>query len=435
MKQILILISIILIILVLPTQLVAQEPACQLDYTVQAGDWLSRVAEKYLDDPLEYNQLVRSANSNSNDRYTNIDNPNIIEPGWILCIPAEGSGTGDVRVVNPTVAPPVTPTPRIAGKQLVLNEKRLENLTYNLSWAREGEAVLVDGLYREAGAPGAADRLLIKATDHVAYGIIDGQSVAVVVLMINVEGRGTFYELALVATQNEQAVNIGTTLLGERIELNRVAIKSEEVVVDMVQSGSDDLLCCPTEPVTKRFEVDEQRLVETASERPTVTPENTSDSNTTPSTASDTPIPTETATATVAPTDQPTQEPTLSPTPNATATPNETPTPLPTATLDGERFSGSPVWMINAVMVELRPEGYYVIVTGKLPDNCTTLGRETQRLVDRSITINLPAIPPDKPCSTTLNPFIHEMRLNVTGLTTGKYTLSVNSLAITVLFQ
>ncbi|MDM8528873.1 LysM peptidoglycan-binding domain-containing protein, partial [Anaerolineales bacterium HSG24] len=432
MKQIMILIgSIILVILVLPSQLVAQEPTCQLDYTVQSGDWLSRVSEKYLGDPLEYNQLVRTANSNANDRYTNIDNPNVIEPGWILCIPAEGSGSGDIRVVYPTVAPPVTPTPRISSKQLVLNEKRLENLTYNLSWAREGEAVLVDGLYREAGAPGAADRLLIKATDHIAYGIIDGQSVAVVVLMINVEERGTFYELALVVTQDGQVVNVGTTLLGERIELNQVAIKSEEIVVDMVQIGPDDMLCCPTEPVIKRFDVDvgERALVETASERPISTPENDSESDTNSdnsttsasSTVPDTPIPTEipTETPTVSPTTPPTEQPTVEPTPSST--PNATPTPPPTSTPAGERFRGSLVWMINTVTVELRPEGYYIIVTGKLPDSCTTLGRATQRLVDRTITINLPAILSNKPCTTTLNPFTHEIRLNVTGLTIGEY--------------
>lgn len=80
-----------------------QTPQCRVEYTVQAGDWLSKIAEKYLGDPLTYPRLVAAANASHDDRYTNIENPDVIEPGWVLCIPpAEGE-------------PMMTPTPVPTG--------------------------------------------------------------------------------------------------------------------------------------------------------------------------------------------------------------------------------------------------------------------------------------------------------------------------------
>ncbi len=65
----------------------AQAPApCDSEYTVQAGDWLSKIAEKYYSDPLVYPKIVEANNAQADDKYTNIDNPDVIEPGWLLCL-------------------------------------------------------------------------------------------------------------------------------------------------------------------------------------------------------------------------------------------------------------------------------------------------------------------------------------------------------------
>ncbi len=91
-----------LFLLLAPVTALAQEPVqCDVEYTVQAGDWLSKVADKYFGDPLDYDLIVDANNANADDAYTNIDNPDLIEPGWLLCIPA-GSGSQ------------VTPAPNIA---------------------------------------------------------------------------------------------------------------------------------------------------------------------------------------------------------------------------------------------------------------------------------------------------------------------------------
>lgn len=87
-KIMIFLVTVILLISMLPTRILAQDPVqCQEEYTVQRGDWLSKIAEKYYGDILAYDLIVQANNLQSGDAYTDIDNPDLIEPGWTLCIP------------------------------------------------------------------------------------------------------------------------------------------------------------------------------------------------------------------------------------------------------------------------------------------------------------------------------------------------------------
>jgi heat shock protein HslJ len=89
--------SIIAVILILaasrfPGTVSAQAPPpCEDEYTVQAGDWLSKIAEKYFGAALAYDQVVTATNGQTDDRFAAIENPDLIEPGWLVCIPAAGS--------------------------------------------------------------------------------------------------------------------------------------------------------------------------------------------------------------------------------------------------------------------------------------------------------------------------------------------------------
>lgn len=66
------------------------EVACADTVTVQADDWLSKLAEKYYGDPLAYPIIVEATNAQAarDDKFTPIANPNVIEVGWNLCIPS-----------------------------------------------------------------------------------------------------------------------------------------------------------------------------------------------------------------------------------------------------------------------------------------------------------------------------------------------------------
>ena len=79
-----------------PYQAQAQEPVpCAVDYTTQTGDWLSKIADKYLGDVSAYDQIVNATNNQPDDRYASIADPDLIEPGWLLCIP-EAAGQAEI---------------------------------------------------------------------------------------------------------------------------------------------------------------------------------------------------------------------------------------------------------------------------------------------------------------------------------------------------
>jgi heat shock protein HslJ/LysM repeat protein len=221
-------------------------PQCDVDYTVQAGDWLSKVADKYFGDPLAYPLIVEANNASASDTYTDIANPDLIEPGWLLCIPA---GT------SPQAAP--------AG----LSPEELANTTYQSEFTQDGTAPLVDGTYSEPAAPGSATMTTVTLQPQdTAYGELNGQPSAAVVLVTDPGGSGTFYHLAVVVNQDGAPANVATTLLGDRVEINSVSIENNQIKVDMVQAGPDDPLCCPSQQVVNTYELQGDQLVEVSSE-------------------------------------------------------------------------------------------------------------------------------------------------------------------------
>jgi hypothetical protein len=77
----------------------AQDSGCAMEYTVQADDWLSKLAEKYLGNAMDYPQIAEATNQahESDPRFAQIGEHDFIEIGWLLCIPAapeETEGTG-----------------------------------------------------------------------------------------------------------------------------------------------------------------------------------------------------------------------------------------------------------------------------------------------------------------------------------------------------
>ena len=66
----------------------AQEPVeCEAEYTVKAGDWLSKIAKTYYGDATAYDQIVVASNARSDDEYGDISSPNSITAGQYLCLP------------------------------------------------------------------------------------------------------------------------------------------------------------------------------------------------------------------------------------------------------------------------------------------------------------------------------------------------------------
>lgn len=254
MKNLLItLATIALLAGMLSHQALAQEPGqCQEEYTVQAGDWLSKIAEKYYGDALAYPQIVEANNAQSDDAYPDIANPDLIEPGLVLCLPPADVMAQLLQMAQSAPAE--------------LSPSELANATYPSQYASAGSATLENGRFSEPAAPGSATEIKISLTRHLAYGELNDQPAAAIVLSSDPGGSGSFYDLHVMVSQNGQPVSVASTLLGDRVQINSMTIENNQIVVDMVQAGPDDPLCCPTQQVVKTFAWQGDQLVEISSQ-------------------------------------------------------------------------------------------------------------------------------------------------------------------------
>jgi heat shock protein HslJ len=247
------LLAIVLLAGLLTGQVLAQEaPQCDQVYTVQPGDWLSKIAARYYGDPLAYDRIVEANNAQSDDEYPDIANPDLIRPGLLLCLPA-------VDVVA-QLAEMAQAAP--AG----LSPSELANATYPSQYTSSGSVTLENGRFSEQAAPGSATQITVRMTRYLAYGELNGQPVAAVVLVSDPGGSGTFYDLYVMANQNGQPTSVASTLLGDRVDIHSVAIENNQIVVDMVQAGPDDPLCCPSQEVINTYELQGDQLVEISSQ-------------------------------------------------------------------------------------------------------------------------------------------------------------------------
>lgn len=93
MKKVLnLLIVLSLLALLVPAVALAQDGGEMKgqEYTIQKDDWLSKLADKYLGNVLAYDAIVEATNQMAEqnpDKFTKIDNPDLVEPGWVIWIP------------------------------------------------------------------------------------------------------------------------------------------------------------------------------------------------------------------------------------------------------------------------------------------------------------------------------------------------------------
>ncbi|MEW5960227.1 MAG: molybdate ABC transporter substrate-binding protein [Chloroflexota bacterium] len=66
-----------------------QADSCQEAYTVQADDWLSKIAAKFLGDMAAYPAIAAATNQQHaiDDTFAEIADPDLLEIGWKLCVP------------------------------------------------------------------------------------------------------------------------------------------------------------------------------------------------------------------------------------------------------------------------------------------------------------------------------------------------------------
>jgi hypothetical protein len=135
------------------------------------------------------------------------------------------------------------------------------NLTY--AGIYTDAVTLENGTYiGEPFVPGSASRPTVTL-GQVAVGDLNGDGVqdAAVVLKENSGGSGNFVYLAAVIDDAGSMSNVATALLGDRWEINNLAITDGHITLDALRPGSNDPLCCPSEKVSQRYMLQDGQLV------------------------------------------------------------------------------------------------------------------------------------------------------------------------------
>jgi heat shock protein HslJ len=138
----------------------------------------------------------------------------------------------------------------------------LASLTYR--GVLEEPVRLQDGRWLgEPFAPGAASRPRVElARNGVVRGDLDGdgRDEAAVLLLESSGGTGLQHHVAVVAGGEDAARNVDTVGVGDRIQVMRFAVEEGRVVLDAVEAGPDDPMCCPTLKMRRRIALQGEAL-------------------------------------------------------------------------------------------------------------------------------------------------------------------------------
>jgi hypothetical protein len=148
------------------------------------------------------------------------------------------------------------------------SREELANTSYLNGFAKDGVVQLVDGMHREPTADNSATELVVMLTNYAVFGdVTDDQTEdAVVVLVSQPGGSGSFYDLAVVRKQGDALTNMAVIQLGDRVQIKSLHIEDSEIAVDMLTQGPDDPMCCPTQYVSHRYLLESGELILTQSE-------------------------------------------------------------------------------------------------------------------------------------------------------------------------
>lgn len=167
-------------------------------------------------------------------------------------------------------APTTTPlaAPAAAVDQSAPTLEELKNATYQGVEEAGGPFALTNG--RWEGKPyepgGASMPSVTFERDFRLVGDLDsdGAEEAVVLLAAGTGGTGEMSYLAVVARQEGRLVNIATAPVGDRVQVRHAGIDGRVIVLDVVQAGENDAMCCPGDLVTRSWSLQPRGLEEGA---------------------------------------------------------------------------------------------------------------------------------------------------------------------------
>ncbi|MFB0537995.1 MAG: extracellular solute-binding protein [Anaerolineae bacterium] len=137
MKKLFSLLMIVALLAVFVPVVSAAPPAQGQEYIVTAGDWLSKVADKYLGNPLAWPAVMSATNQKNleDSSFAKIINADLIEPGWKLWVPSTEEADAFLATYDPSM-PELLYATGPAGQLVVASW-----------WTAGGEAEGLNGMF------------------------------------------------------------------------------------------------------------------------------------------------------------------------------------------------------------------------------------------------------------------------------------------------
>jgi hypothetical protein len=140
-----------------------------------------------------------------------------------------------------------------APRGLALGPAALANATYIVGVPGGLDTVTLTGGHHLDEATGLETTLLPLAAWGDLYG--DDRREVATVVVTRIPGRGTLHEMVVLADGNGRAVQIAHEYLGDRVDVEGLAVADRSVAVQMQVHGPNDPVCCPSQRVSRRFTI------------------------------------------------------------------------------------------------------------------------------------------------------------------------------------
>lgn len=140
----------------------------------------------------------------------------------------------------------------------------LENATF--TGMEEGPVTLLNGSWE--GKPyveGGASQPTASLVDNVYYtGDLngDGNQEAVVIIWRSGGGTGEYSYVMVMARQNGEIKTIGSALIGDRVKLRSGKVVDGSIILDVLQAGENDAMCCSSMLATRSWSLQGKQLKE-----------------------------------------------------------------------------------------------------------------------------------------------------------------------------
>ena len=94
----------------------------------------------------------------------------------------------------------------------------------------------------------------------------DGFDEAAAVLVVNTGGSGTFFYLSVVANKDGIAQGVAVASLGDRTKLQHISVDGRRIMLESLEHGAGDPMCCPTETWRREWLWTDDGLTSTSAE-------------------------------------------------------------------------------------------------------------------------------------------------------------------------